>query len=76
MSNKNYGPEWVEKAMDSVSRKRDAIIKGLRILTVNGEDKKCPRSNDIGIKVWGMIDGLVEYHGFTHHVVDNFKEKG
>jgi len=71
-----YGNAWEQAAIRSVETTHDAMIKGNRILTLNGDDTKFQRQNDIGIKKWGMIDGLVRFHGFFHFHVANFSGKG
>ena len=64
-----------DKALRAVGKKHDVKIFNMRILILNGQDVKAPKANDIGIKVWGMIDGLCNYHGYRQHFVDNFKSK-
>jgi len=71
-----FGNGWKEMAIRSVEKTHDAMIKGNRILTLNGEDPKFRKQSDIGIKRWGMIDGLVRFHGFYHFHVSNFSDKG
>jgi len=65
--------ELENTALRAIGKKHDAYIKGRKILVLNGKDPKTPKANDIGIKVWGMIDGLVTYGGFYFHFVSNFK---
>lgn len=72
-NNELTSAEKADKALRSIGQKHDAYIKGRKILVLNGKDIKAPKINDIGIKVWGAIDGMVKYHGFYFYFVDNFK---
>lgn len=73
--NREESTELLNASLRAIGKKHDARIFGVRILVLNGKDSKSPKVNDIGIKVWGMIDGLVNYQGYRQHFVSNFKEK-
>jgi len=68
-----YGEQWEDAALRSIAKKHDATLKGRKILVLNGKDAKYPKIHDIGIKVWGYIEGLVNFRGYYFHFVDNFK---
>jgi len=73
MSKIPYGPEWADKALRTLGNKHDVTVHGSKILVLNGKDSKAPKINDIGIKTWGKIDGLVRHHQFYFHFTNNFK---
>ena len=65
----------LDSSLRAIGKKHDIKVFGLRILVLNGKDVKAPKQNDVGIRVWGMVDGLCKYQGYRQHFVDNFNKK-
>ena len=71
----NESMDLRDSSLRALGKKHDVRIIGMRILILNGKDKKAPKIWDIGIKVFGQIDGLCKYHGYRQHFVSNFNQK-
>lgn len=58
--------KWnLEAAFQTLKYKSDCKIVGGQIRIRNGESKKQPRVNDLGLKSWAAIDYLHKVHAFS-----------
>ena len=70
MERKIDANKFLNTAMRTLSRKKDCKINNTTIYVLSKNSRM--RSNDLGNKSQGHIDGLVKYFGFQKITVDKF----